>query len=166
LEVENYRLIKIGNSFKVSGEEFNVVGVDQAYFEKIESQIIENIKNAKYLIWIAVAWFTNPKIFEALRLKKQNGLNIRIIVNNDSINFRENGLKFGEIAEVKKVSKKGRYENMMHNKFCVIDLETVIHGSYNWSKKANYNNETIQVEPKNKRLACQFADEFVKILND
>ena len=24
----------------------------------------------------------------------------------------------------------------MHHKFCVIDLQTTIHGSYNWSKKS------------------------------
>ena len=28
----------------------------------------------------------------------------------------------------------------MHHKFCVVDLKKVIHGSYNWTKKAQYNN--------------------------
>lgn len=36
-----------------------------------------------------------------------------------------------------KVSKKGYWGNdILHDKFCIIDLEYVMHGSYNWSKSA------------------------------
>ncbi|MCG8696967.1 MAG: phospholipase D-like domain-containing protein [Bacteroidales bacterium] len=48
------------------------------------------------------------------------------------------------------------------NKFCVIDLEKVIHGSYNWTNKAQYNNETISIIDS--RLeAKKYADQFLKI---
>ncbi|MFE4430445.1 phospholipase D-like domain-containing protein [Peribacillus butanolivorans] len=30
---------------------------------------------------------------------------------------------------------------MYHNKFCIIDLKYIMSGSYNWSKKAQYNKE-------------------------
>lgn len=39
----------------------------------------------------------------------------------------------------------------MHNKFCVIDNQIVITGSYNWSDNAEYKNDeniSIQVDPK------------------
>ena len=32
---------------------------------------------------------------------------------------------------------EAKFENIMHHKFCVIDLKKVIHGSYNWSIKAS-----------------------------
>jgi phosphatidylserine/phosphatidylglycerophosphate/cardiolipin synthase-like enzyme len=50
----------------------------------------------------------------------------------------------------------------MHNKFCVIDLKTVISGSYNWTKKAQYNNESIEVK-HSRQLAEQYATEFIKL---
>jgi phosphatidylserine/phosphatidylglycerophosphate/cardiolipin synthase-like enzyme len=50
----------------------------------------------------------------------------------------------------------------MHNKFCIIDSETVINGSYNWTKKANFNKENITID-KDRGLAKRFANEFKSI---
>ncbi|MDR1897517.1 MAG: phospholipase D-like domain-containing protein [Prevotellaceae bacterium] len=47
----------------------------------------------------------------------------------------------------------------MHNKFCVIDEEIVISGSYNWTNKAKQNHESITII-RDKELACQFLKEF------
>jgi phosphatidylserine/phosphatidylglycerophosphate/cardiolipin synthase-like enzyme len=38
------------------------------------------------------------------------------------------------------------YENIMHHKFCVIDINTVISGSYNWTNKAQFNDESIDIK--------------------
>ena len=53
----------------------------------------------------------------------------------------------------------------MHHKFCVIDLKKVIHGSYNWTTKAQYNNETITIS-EGRYLAEKFAKEFIKIKSE
>lgn len=50
----------------------------------------------------------------------------------------------------------------MHDKFCVIDLHTVVHGTFNWKKAANYNKETISID-RNRTTAESFADEFMKL---
>ena len=50
----------------------------------------------------------------------------------------------------------------MHNKFCIIDLQTVIHGSYNWTNNAKYNDETIAIE-NSRELAEKFAKQFIKL---
>ena len=44
----------------------------------------------------------------------------------------------------------------------MIDLEKVIHGSYNWTNKAQYNNETISIID-NRLEAKKFAEQFLKI---
>ena len=54
------------------------------------------------------------------------------------------------------------FSKLMHHKFCVIDLKKVIHGSYNWTNKAQYNNETISLI-ENKTMAEEFAMEFLKV---
>ena len=53
----------------------------------------------------------------------------------------------------------------MHHKFCIIDLEKVIHGSFNWSKKAEYNRESVEVV-KRRNSAEEFAEQFKKIRLD
>ena len=39
-----------------------------------------------------------------------------------------------------------RYKNIMHRKFCVIDLEVAMHGTFNWTNAANYNKEHWDVD--------------------
>lgn len=50
----------------------------------------------------------------------------------------------------------------MHHKFCVIDLRTVIHGSYNWTNKAQWNKETISIDV-GREIAEKFANEFMSL---
>ena len=51
----------------------------------------------------------------------------------------------------------------MHNKFCVIDHNTVITGSYNWSYKAESNFENVIITSSDTALAEQFITEFNSI---
>ena len=41
-------------------------------------------------------------------------------------------------------------------------MKRVIHGSYNWTVKAQYNNETITVS-EGRDIAETFAEEFINI---
>ncbi|SHK92755.1 PLD-like domain-containing protein [Reichenbachiella agariperforans] len=126
-------------------------------FDKIQDLIIQEITDAKYTIWIAVAWFTNADIANALFLKKKEGLNVQIILNDDKINSKLKD-KLNNHFEIYWTSKT----SLMHNKFCVIDFNTVIHGSYNWTVKAQYNKETISLI-KSIRQAKEFSNEFIRI---
>ena len=51
------------------------------------------------------------------------------------------------------------------DKFCIVDLDYIMHGSYNWTKAANYNGETL-VTTVDRDLVKKFADEFLKIYNE
>jgi phosphatidylserine/phosphatidylglycerophosphate/cardiolipin synthase-like enzyme len=137
----------------------------EVFFEELQAQIIEVLKEAKYTIWVAVAWFTDPVLFDLLKKKKAEGINVQVIMDDDDIN-RQSGLDFEEHFETYRIPSFGKYlTNIVHHKFCVIDLETVVHGSYNWSKKAQYNKETLSVE-HSRDIAERFADEFIRLKKD
>ena len=51
----------------------------------------------------------------------------------------------------------------MHNKFCLIDNDTVITGSYNWTFGARYNEENILIIKNEKDVFSKFANQFEKI---
>ena len=36
-------------------------------FENIRNQIIDEIRSAKYMIWISLAWFTDTVLYQAFR---------------------------------------------------------------------------------------------------
>lgn len=55
-------------------------------FNEIQDTLIQGIRDAKYLIWIFVAWFSNEVFYTELLKKKQSGLNIRVIVSDEECN--------------------------------------------------------------------------------
>jgi phosphatidylserine/phosphatidylglycerophosphate/cardiolipin synthase-like enzyme len=131
------------------------------HFEEIQKVIIEQIDLAKFTIWIAVAWFTDPVLFKKLVDKNNQGVNVQLIIIHDRIN-ESSGLKYEEEFETFRIKKSGLYENLMHNKFCVIDFKAVIHGSYNWTKRAKFNDETIEVV-NSSEVAENFSDKFIQL---
>ncbi|MCQ6267139.1 phospholipase D-like domain-containing protein [Fictibacillus sp. WQ 8-8] len=132
------------------------------FFDDIKEEIIEGIRNAKYLIWAAVAWFTDKDIFEELLLRKQAGVSIGIITSSEKSNQSLISV-LEQNFEVVKVPLKGdRLFNRMHDKFCIIDLEYVMHGSYNWSNNARNNDETLATA-LDRDFVKKFADEFIEL---
>jgi phosphatidylserine/phosphatidylglycerophosphate/cardiolipin synthase-like enzyme len=134
-------------------------------FDEIKDTIIQGIRNANYIIWAAVAWFTDVEIFNELKSRKEAGVSIRIITSDESSNYHI--MKDIESNfDLTKVPLKGNYlSNRLHDKFCIIDLEYVMHGSYNWSKNARQNDETLATA-LDRDFVKKFADEFMRLYNE
>ncbi len=113
-----------------------------------------------------MAWFTDKEIANELLKKHKEGINIQVIVNDDEttekygLDFSSKGIEFYKGNPSSNFGKK-----IMHNKFCVIDLKKVIHGSYNWTNNAKYNNESITIT-ESRELAEEFAEHFIKLKFD
>lgn len=136
----------------------------EAVFENIAERIQQEISKAQKSIFIAVAWFTNKKLFNELVNKTRNGCTVYIIISDDKINLNSS-IDFEQlITDKSKVYKIGNGDSeLMHNKFCVIDYSTVITGSYNWSYKAESNFENVIITTNDTTLAEQFISEFNNI---
>ena len=100
-----------------------------------------------------------------LLAKKKQGISIRIITSNEKSNMTLMS-ELESNFEVVKVPLKGAYlSNRLHDKFCIIDFEFVMHGSYNWSKAAQYNDETLATA-LDRDFVKKFADEFMRLYNN
>lgn len=131
-------------------------------FENIKQTIIQGIRDAKYVIWIAVAWFTNQEIFNELRLRKKDGISIRVITIGDKSNKWLLDEIESEFDTIKIVLSGG---HIFHHKFCIIDFEYVMHGSFNWSKNAEGNEETWSTA-LDRDFAKKFADKFMRMYRE
>lgn len=135
-----------------------------AYFENIPSHLENILNNAKSEIVVAVPWFTDRKLFAILCQQARKGLRVQLLFMDDDIN-RNGGISFQQLEEsggdIFKVPEGGR---LMHNKFAVIDHQTVVTGSYNWSNKAQTNDENITVITGNLGLAAQYIETYQKML--
>lgn len=138
----------------------------EVFVQNIEQVILENFDNAKKSIVIVVAWFTNPKIISKLiELKKYRHLDIQIIVDENEINkkyFFEPHLP--NLEKVGVDVKRQHLTKFNHNKFSIIDNETIITGSYNYTNKANKNFENIVIEHDAK--IADFYSRIFKFFSD
>lgn len=157
---ETYDLVDVEIEFNLfDGEQLEKA--PDVSFGEIEKRIIHEIEKAEVCIYVAMAWFTNKRLLEKLNEKVACGLDVIVILDYNDTNtnfFSTNKYDFNLIY----ADLKTYFDNIVHHKFCIIDLETVVHGTYNWTNKANYNRETCTVDP-NRINAKKFAAEFVDI---
>ncbi|WP_289022632.1 phospholipase D-like domain-containing protein [uncultured Salegentibacter sp.] len=137
------------------------------YFTKhtdVKKIIIQLLDSASTQVNVAVAWFTEPKLFNKLLEIQERGVNVELVITSHEFNrnsrndyslIEENGGFFTEI---------GNDEQLMHMKFCVIDYKTVISGSANWSKSAfTKHNEEVTIVEENLPRANDFMAEFERL---
>lgn len=145
----------ISNNF---GEDFPHC---EAYFENIQDVILDYLSKAKQSLKIAMAWFTNPLIFNDLLRICKRGIEVSLLINNDLINNRVNGLPFNKLIQAGANLYIAEAPTLIHNKFCIIDDRIVIDGSYNWTILAEKNNDENIVVIENGNV----IDSFIKAFN-
>ena len=135
----------------------------QAYFSNIRETILKEISLSEKSILIAVAWFTDRKLFERLIEILSKGVNVEVCIMDDDINSGEWSLPWDEFKAAGGMLYL-KSEILMHNKFCVLDGKDVISGSYNWTKKAaQSNDENIIITSGDYALASSFVNEFKRL---
>lgn len=132
-----------------------------AHFDDIHKQITNSINKAKYNIFVAVAWITDQTLWNILQKKAEDGVTVQIILIQDEINKRnQNDL-------IKFVKAGGQiFWDDHHHKFCVVDVKTLITGSYNWTYMGNnrHKRENIVIIEDDRLICEQFSDEFKLLL--
>lgn len=134
------------------------------YSHKIQNAIQKELFKANSSIKIAVAWFTNDLLFQPLLLKLGAGVSVELILNKDEINCSDdNEVNFDEFVKAGGILRWNDTKQLMHEKFCIIDDENVIYGSYNWTNKAEYNEESIAIARQEKGTIDFYNDKFEKL---
>lgn len=136
----------------------------EAIFKNINNRIKKEIQQAENTIYVAVAWFTDYILFHELEKKAKEGCKVFVLTSNDFIN-KQSKIDYDTFQENFKVFLFGDSKTkLIHHKFCVIDKQTVITGSYNWTHKAKSNEENVVITKGDSVLAEQFIGEFNKLL--
>lgn len=138
----------------------------KSHLDDIRGQILTELNKAKFSIFVASAYFTDYDLANKLADKAERGLSVDLIISNSDINDSSEAIFQNLRDKGVNVYKTGaadfRQGAVMHNKFCVIDYETVITGSYNWTRQAAINEENIVVF-KDKKQADQFLQKFYSL---
>jgi phosphatidylserine/phosphatidylglycerophosphate/cardiolipin synthase-like enzyme len=136
--------------------------VSEVHFENIRDKIITELRNAKFNIFIAVAWFTDKKLWVEVCNKAKN-VQVQVLIIDDDIN-RNSNIDFNEL--VRNGGELFFADGNLHHKYCIIDLETTISGSYNWTHTANkrLKGESIEIKKNANKISREYAKNFKDLL--
>jgi hypothetical protein len=129
---------------------------------EIKQRIISEINNAKQCIYVAMAYFTDRDIANALIEAKKRNVGVDIILSSNAQNETVKLMFKGSNISVHAFAT-GDDRGIMHHKFCLVDERISINGSYNYSYNASNNNvENIHVSD-NEEVYGQLMAEFERI---
>jgi phosphatidylserine/phosphatidylglycerophosphate/cardiolipin synthase-like enzyme len=162
LNPENFQVLQVEGKISIQGGiiDKRKPVVNEAHFQDIQNRIISAIENARVSIRLVMAWFTNDTLFNKLLEKHNQGIDVKIAIYDDGVN-EKHGVDLSQLPHTK--IKRGKRGGLMHDKFCVIDNQVVITGSYNWTNNAETRNDeniTIQNDPEQ---ATRYSEEYRRL---
>lgn len=129
----------------------------------VKEIILKELSKAENKVIVAVAWFTDTILFNKLLELQEKGIVVEVIITKHQFNS-ESKNNYNLLEEKGFFAELGSDEELMHMKFCIIDFDTVISGSANWSKRAfSVNNEEITIVSGNSQRTNDFIEEFERL---
>lgn len=162
LTPEGYNILEIDGKLIIQGGVINKSKpvINEAHFQDIQNRILSALDGARVSIRVVMAWFTNEVLFKKLIEKSAQGIDVQVAIYDDGVN-KKHGVDISQLPH-KKI-RRGKLGGLMHDKFCVIDNQVVITGSYNWTDNAEFrNDENVTVE-KDPDQATRFSEEFRRL---
>jgi phosphatidylserine/phosphatidylglycerophosphate/cardiolipin synthase-like enzyme len=123
-----------------------------------KNAIIHHLKHAKNTVEICVFTISDNNITHQILATHKRGIHVKIITDDDKIN--DLGSDIRELHNSGIPVKVDGTRSLMHNKFCIIDKQLIITGSYNWTNSAaNRNFENILVN-NDAKVVKSYQQEF------
>lgn len=116
-----------------------------------------HIKSANFSVHCAFYDINLKNIISSLAGKSKNA-DVRIVM--DKSNYKEQVRGDGV-----RMNRNDKNEQLMHNKFCVIDNKVVITGSFNPTDNDNYHNNNNILVIESNTLAKNYEEEFNELWN-
>ncbi len=126
--------------------------------------ITATIAKAKSTICLAAYSFTSETIAQALIAAKERGVEVKVIL--DKSQLKQNSV--ARLLQENDVTVKFSHKySIMHNKFIIIDDNTLQLGSFNYTKSAEAKNaENVLIINHCSELASQYAKQWQKIWDE
>ncbi|PPI88322.1 endonuclease (plasmid) [Candidatus Pantoea edessiphila] len=124
--------------------------------------VLKAIENSKDSIFVAAYSFTSKPIALALLKAHKRGVNVRLVVDKKSNTGRYTAVTY-LVNHFIPVRFNDRYA-IMHNKFMIIDSNSVETGSFNYTQSAALRNAENIIYIKNRTdIAGKYRKEFHRL---
>ena len=143
---------------------FMATVMNEAYFSNIRKVICSYLLKSRMEIKIAMAWFTSNELFQSLMECLSRGIKVELVLLDDAINYNPYAPDFNDFIRQGGVLRIAKSDSgFMHHKFCVVDQELVVTGSYNWTYYAETRNMENVLVTTDRYVVDQYVAEFERI---
>jgi len=125
------------------------------------SEIVSRIDDAKSSIHIAMYFFTSRPIAQALVGAKGRGVDVKVCLDKEQPTYEYSKSEYLRNKEINTRLVGG--SGIMHHKFCVIDDHIVMTGSYNWTARADLENDENLLIINSREIAKKYSEEFEQL---
>lgn len=148
------------NKFKLGNNEIEIYFSPQ---DKSATRIIQLINNAKSYIYIPTFLITHKGITDSLIKAKMRNVDIKIIIDANSVNTRNTKHKIIRGNNI--ALKAENYAGKLHSKTIIIDDEYIVIGSMNFSNSGENKNDENMIVIKNTEIAKNYRKFFLYLWN-
>ncbi|WP_089092063.1 phospholipase D-like domain-containing protein [Nodularia sp. NIES-3585] len=163
---------------------FSPTSPTQPWYKSSNGLIGKTLDSATKSIDMALFVFSEQSLSNILKIRHQNNVSIRALIDSQfAYRYYSEALDMMGIA----LSNNCKYDvdnnpwqnplttvgiptlakgDLLHHKFAVIDQQTVITGSHNWSKVANNGNDETLLIVENPTIAAHYVREFSRLYSD
>ncbi len=137
---------------------------NRCYFspgDDCENAIVSSIRNAKHSVKICVFTISENVISDAVVKAHKEGISVKIITDNDKLNDMGSDIRMLSKAGIR--IRIDQSSSHMHHKFCVVDKEVLLTGSYNWTKSAADRNQENILVTEDPKMVKSYLSEFEKL---
>ncbi len=126
-------------------------------------EIVSEIDKAENYVYVAMYFFTSRPLAQSLIRARDRGVDVKVCLDKDQPHYEYSKNTFLENKGIgiKLIGSSG----IMHNKFCVIDGYITITGSYNWTVRADLENDEDVLIIKSEEIAKIYKEQFNKYWN-
>jgi len=150
---------------EADGTEFTLDGKPiKVYFapeDRVAKQLIALVGSAQRTIQFLAYSFTSDSLADTLLAEKGNGVTVQGVFDEEESNGAG-----GEYDHLRRAGLDVRLDGnpgLMHEKVIILDGETVVFGSYNFTQAADQRNDENLVVIRDAGLAQQFQTEFEEV---
>jgi phosphatidylserine/phosphatidylglycerophosphate/cardiolipin synthase-like enzyme len=138
----------------------------EAYFspgDKCLRAILRVLRHARRTANICVFTITDDRVSDAILDAHRRKVSVRIATDNEKAEDPGSDVARFEAAGI--LVRVDRSPYHMHHKFAVLDGETLVTGSYNWTRGAARDNQENLIVTNDIRLVKPFSDTFEHLWN-
>lgn len=132
--------------------------------DRVAARLVGLVREARRSIDVMAFAFTSDALAEAMLDRAQDGVTVRGVFDEGQAGGA--GAEFGRLQQAGLDVRLERSPGLLHHKVIILDGETVITGSYNFTRSAEEQNDEAVLILHDPGLAQRYLEEFEALFQD